>query len=97
VLYEKANITDNILKNGQVEIKKVEDQIRMIKIEMKEKARQIDLARKQIILVPKLADRVIELKNSLYVEKEREQRLSDQLENPENLSRWRELKGEDPD
>jgi hypothetical protein len=41
----------------------MEDEIRMIKIEINEKQRQIDVARKQILLVPKLADKVIELKN----------------------------------
>lgn len=35
----------------------------MIKIEMSEKKRQIDVARKQILLVPNLADQVIQLKH----------------------------------
>lgn len=69
----------------------------MIKIEISEKKRQIDVARKQIMLVPELADKVIELKNQLTLEKEKERQLSEELENPENMKRWRELKGEDAD
>ncbi len=69
----------------------------MIKIEINEKQRQIDVARKQILLVPKLADKVIELKNQLELEQTKERTLSEELENPENLKRWRELKGEDAD
>ena len=97
ILYEKSNIQENILRNGETEIKKLEDEIRMIKIEMNEKKRQIDVARKLILVVPKLADKVIELKNQLQLEQEKEKRLSEELENPENIKRWRELKGEDPD
>lgn len=37
ILYEKSNIQENILKNGETEIKKLEDEIRMIKIEIQEK------------------------------------------------------------
>jgi hypothetical protein len=36
ILYEKANIQENILRNGEMEIKKLEDEIRMIKIEIAE-------------------------------------------------------------
>ena len=34
ILYEKANIQENILKNGEFEIKRLDDEIRMIKIEV---------------------------------------------------------------
>jgi hypothetical protein len=33
-MYEKCNIQDNILKSGELEIKRLEDDIRMIKIEI---------------------------------------------------------------
>lgn len=56
----------------------------MIKIEITEKKRQIDVARKVILEVPILADKVVELKNTLEVEKEKEQKLSEEIENPEN-------------
>jgi hypothetical protein len=46
ILYEKANIQENILRNGEMEIKKLEDEIRMIKIEIAEQKRRIDVARK---------------------------------------------------
>lgn len=55
------------MKNGEQEIKKIEDEVRMIKIEINEKKRQIDVARKAILDVPVLADKVIELKNILEI------------------------------
>jgi hypothetical protein len=36
ILYEKANIQENILRSGELEIKKLEDETRMIKIEISE-------------------------------------------------------------
>lgn len=45
--------------------------------------------------MPKLADEVVNLKNQLELEKEREAELADELENPENENRWRQLEGED--
>jgi hypothetical protein len=69
----------------------------MIKIEISECKRKIDVARNSILVVPMMADRVIQLKNELDLEKRKEMMLSEELENPENLQRWRELKGEDPD
>lgn len=80
-----------------MEIKKLEDEIRMIKIEISEQKRKIDVARNSIIVVPQMAEKIIQLKNELDLEKKKELMLSEELENPENLKRWRELKGEDPD
>ena len=46
ILYEKANIQENILRSGEMEIKKLEDETRMIKIEISEQKRKIDVDRK---------------------------------------------------
>lgn len=72
ILYEKQNIQENILKNGETEIKKLEDEIRMITIENNEAKRKINVARKKIDNVPQLADGIIALKNELDFEKEKE-------------------------
>lgn len=56
ILYEKLNIQENVLSGGETEIKKLEDDIRMIKIEIAETSRKIDVARKSIEQVPILAE-----------------------------------------
>ena len=48
-------------------------------------------------MVPELADEVVQVKTALNLEKEKEKDLSQQLENPVNQARWRELEGEDPE
>ncbi len=45
ILYEKLNIQENVLSGGESEIKKLEDDIRMIKIEISETSRKIDVSR----------------------------------------------------
>ena len=97
ILYEKSNIQESILKNGETEIKRLEDDIKMIKIEISEVARKIEVSRKSIDVVPKMADNVIQLKNELDLERQKERKLAEELENPENKDRLKELGGEDPD
>ena len=55
------------------------------------------VAREKVLLVPRLADDVVRLKTELNLEKEKEKQLSEQLENPINEVRWRELGGSDPE
>lgn len=69
----------------------------MIRIEVNEIKRKIQVARKSIPEIPKLADEVIKLKNELEITQQKKNSLSEQLENPENYKRFRELQGEDPD
>ncbi len=52
ILYEKSNIQENILKNGEQEIRQKEEEIRMINLELKERQRQLEVVRKQIPDVP---------------------------------------------
>jgi chromosome segregation ATPase len=97
ILYEKSNIQENILKNGEQEIRQKEEEIRMLNLELKERQRQLEVVRKQIPLVPQLATAVIELKNKLDSEKEKVENLSSHLENPLNHPKRMELEGEDAD
>lgn len=97
ILYEKSNIQENILKNGEQEIRQKEEEIRMINLELKERQRQLEVIRRQIPEVPTLAQEVIELKNKLDDEKKKVENLSSQLEDPEKHPKKRELEGEDAD
>lgn len=60
-MYEKSNNQETTLRSGEVEIKKLEDENRMIKITIQETMRKIDISSKQIQDVPKLADDVVNL------------------------------------
>ncbi len=41
ILYEKSNIQENILKNGEQKIREKEEKIKMINLELKERQRQL--------------------------------------------------------
>lgn len=43
------------------------------------------------------SQKIIALKNELEIEKAKERKCAEELENPENDKRWRELEGEDPE
>lgn len=53
----------------------------MIKIEINEVKRKIEVARKTVSVVPSLADEVIQLKNQLDREKEKEREIAEALGN----------------
>jgi chromosome segregation ATPase len=80
ILYEKTNIQESIIKNGECEINKLEDEVRMIKIEINEVQRRIEASRKKAPEVPELAKRIKELNEELNSELHREDLLSEKLE-----------------
>ena len=69
----------------------------MINLELKERQRQLQVVRKQIPEVPKLAENVISLNKELNAKKREVQSLSDIIENPEKHPNAKDLEGEDPD
>jgi len=97
ILYEKSNIHENILKNGEQEIREKEEEIRMLSLEMKERMRQLDVIRKKVPEVPDLAQTVASLKSDLQNAKERVYDISEKLEDPDMHPIWKNLPGEDPD
>ena len=69
----------------------------MINLELKERQRQLQVVRKQIPEVPKLAERVIELNKELEAKKQEVDVFSERIENPAKHPNAKELEGEDPD
>jgi hypothetical protein len=97
IYYEKCNIQENRLKEGEQTIRTKEEEIRMIALEFKERQRQLEVVRKQVPEVPQLAGKVHALKGSLDKERAKVELLSEMLENPTRHPHWRDLGGEDPD
>eukprot|EP00826_Nyctotherus_ovalis_P011429 TRINITY_DN1297_c0_g1_i10.p1 TRINITY_DN1297_c0_g1~~TRINITY_DN1297_c0_g1_i10.p1 ORF type:complete len:761 (-),score=376.76 TRINITY_DN1297_c0_g1_i10:324-2606(-) len=98
ILYEKANIQENILKRGEAEIKTKEEDIRMLNIQLAEKQRELELVQKKAPEVPVLAEKVVSLKTELEEEKMKVKELSEHVENPEtNPGRIREIDTYIPD
>ena len=97
ILYEKSNIQEQILKNGEQKIREKEEKIKMINLELKERQRQLNVVRKLVPQVPKLAEQVKGLHNKKEAEIKNVNHLSGLLENPERHPNRKDLEGEDPD
>ena len=97
ILYEKSNIQANILKNGEQKIREKEEKIKMINLELKEKQRKLNVVLELVPEVPKLAEKVLDLKFARDNERIKVNERSALLENPEQHPRKIDLKGEDQD
>jgi chromosome segregation ATPase len=97
ILYEKSNIQEQTIKKGEIEIRKREDEIRMLHLELAEVQRQIEVTRKQMPRMPAYAEQILGLQQELAMEREMTEMLCRDLETPSNADRWRQLEGEDPD
>jgi chromosome segregation ATPase len=97
ILYEKSNIQEQTVKKGEIEIRKREDEIRMLHLELAEVQRQIEVTRKQMPKMPAYAEQILGLQQELAMEREMTEMLCRDLETPNNQDRWRSLEGDDPD
>eukprot|EP00163_Fabomonas_tropica_P028890 TRINITY_DN5999_c2_g2_i1.p1 TRINITY_DN5999_c2_g2~~TRINITY_DN5999_c2_g2_i1.p1 ORF type:complete len:936 (-),score=280.00 TRINITY_DN5999_c2_g2_i1:198-3005(-) len=96
ILYEKLNIQENVLKNGEIEFRNREEDHRLLTIEAADYERSINVQRKLLPKIPELEKQVLELQQDLISERKQAEKLSKELESPTNLKRWRALKGADP-
>ena len=97
ILYEKANLQEEVSRRGEIELRKREDEIRALTIEVADAERSIEVARRTMTRVPGLDEQVASLQAQLLLERREVERLSAELEAPENKSRWRKLEGQVPD
>lgn len=97
ILYEKANLQEQALNDGEVGLTRKDQDIRMLKIQLADLQRQLENARRQLPGLPKLAQRILDIQESLKQEKEVTELLCRDLETPKNSERWRPLDGDDPD
>ena len=97
ILYERSNQQQDCLRAGEVELRKKEEESRMLRLQIEELRRQYNAAEKRVPDVEKTHQKILELEQQLIVEQKRTAELSNQLEDPSNVDRWRPLEGTDPD
>ncbi len=69
ILYEKSNLQEQTIKQGEIALRKKDDEERMLKLQLDELTRQIEAARKQLPQIPALAEKITSLQNELGMEK----------------------------
>jgi len=96
-LYEKRTVQEEVLKAGETELRKRDDEIKILRAQFAELERARELARRDVADVPKTQEEVASLRAQLAAARATTEKLSAQVEDPKNLARWRPLAGKTPD
>lgn len=96
VLYEKSHVHEEVTLKAVLNLAKRRDEMRMLRIELAEAQRGVELTRRQLPIVPELDANVARLQAELLQTRRRREELSKALEDPSNTSRWRLLEGPVP-
>ncbi|XP_019623769.1 PREDICTED: coiled-coil domain-containing protein 146-like [Branchiostoma belcheri] len=95
IFYEKLNIQDTLIRNGDVELQGREEEIRFLKMELTELKRSIDILKRQLPNKKELEQGLVTLQIQLSQCQDRMLELEKELENPYNKERVRLLGGRD--
>eukprot|EP01039_Chlorochromonas_danica_P004974 gene4974-5462_t len=96
LLYEKLRIQQSALKKGEAHYSARIDDIRMLRIKLKDTIRENQVNKGSGPQVEELKREILQLQRELLQEKTKVTALSEELENPMNVHRWRKLEGSDP-
>ena len=96
LLYEKLKILQNTLRNGEMQYQERIEDIRLLKLKIKDLQRQVTIVKGGVINIDGITKELIQKNRELLREKTKVKALSEELENPLNVHRWRKLEGSDP-
>ncbi|XP_069141238.1 coiled-coil domain-containing protein 146-like [Argopecten irradians] len=95
IFYEKVNIEEQMIRNGNVELQAKEEEIRFLKMQLNEENRSIELLRKNMPKKHALEQELVTLQIQLQQCQDRMLDLEKELENPYDETRVRQLEGKD--
>mmetsp|Transcript_826 Transcript_826/g.1952 ORF Transcript_826/g.1952 Transcript_826/m.1952 type:complete len:874 (+) Transcript_826:61-2682(+) len=96
LLYEKIKIQQSILNKGQVQYRDRLNELRILKIKLGDLKRELSILKSSVANIDVLKREVHHLGRELLQERTKVKALSEELENPLNVHRWRKLEGSDP-
>eukprot|EP00164_Ancoracysta_twista_P002083 GFYU01002746.1.p1 GENE.GFYU01002746.1~~GFYU01002746.1.p1 ORF type:complete len:871 (-),score=408.33 GFYU01002746.1:57-2669(-) len=96
LLYEKIKIQQSTLQKGEVQYKERMDDIKVLKVKINDLKRELHVAKNRVSNMDTLKKEVYHLQKDLLQERTKVKALSEELENPMNVHRWRKLEGSDP-
>lgn len=97
VLYERSNAHLQMIHHGTIDFVRKENELRHARLQAEELERQYKAAEKRIPQVDSLKESIGRLEESLSKSREELEALSNKLEDPANVERWRPLNGNDLD
>ena len=96
LLYEKLRVQHSALKAGEAQYNARLEDVRILKIKVKDLQREVVIYKSSGGNTDELRREVLGLQRELLQEKTKVTALSEELENPMNVHRWRKLEGSDP-
>ena len=96
LLYEKIKIQQSTLAKGEVQYRQRLEDIALLKVNINDEKRQLHILKRKVKNIDELKAEKIALERELLEEKTKVKALSEELENPMNVHRWRKLEGSDP-
>ncbi|GMH32197.1 hypothetical protein BSKO_00031 [Bryopsis sp. KO-2023] len=96
LLYEKIKIQQSTLAKGQIQYRDRLNEIRVLKIKLNDLKRELHILKCSVANIDVLKREVHHLSRELLQERTKVKALSEELENPLNVHRWRKLEGSDP-
>mmetsp|Transcript_23941 Transcript_23941/g.66472 ORF Transcript_23941/g.66472 Transcript_23941/m.66472 type:complete len:870 (+) Transcript_23941:229-2838(+) len=96
LLYEKIKIQQSTLNKGQIQYRDRLNEIRVLKIKLNDLKRELHILKNSVANIDVLKREVHHLGRELLQERTKVKALSEELENPLNVHRWRKLEGSDP-
>merc|ERR1719198_740278 len=96
LLYERIKIQQSTLKKGEVQYRERIEDIRILKLKINDMKRELQLLSSSVSDIDSLRNEVYHLQRELLQERTKVKALSEELENPMNVHRWRKLEGSDP-
>jgi chromosome segregation ATPase len=96
LLYEKIKIQQRTLQHGEISYKERLEETRSLAIRTASLKRELHIGKQCVDNIDDLKKEVFQLQRELLQERTKVKALSEELENPMNVHRWRKLEGSDP-
>merc|ERR1719230_1229295 len=97
LLYEKLKIQMSTLRTGEAQYAQRLQDLRVLRLKIKDLQRELGISHNSGQQVDDMKRELINAQRELLQEKTKVKALSEELENPMNVHRWRKLEGSDPD
>jgi len=96
LLYEKIKIQQSTLAKGEAQYRERLEDIRLLKIKIADLRRELRVLRKSTSSIDTYRQEILRLQKELLGERTKVKALTEELQNPMNVHRWRKLEGSDP-
>lgn len=96
LLYEKIRIQQSQLNKGSTQYRQKLSDINMLKLKINEMHRSMTILQNEVSTIGDLKREIHHLQRQVFEQRTKVKALSEELENPMNVHRWRKLEGSDP-